>query len=395
MELGPNNNIEQLFKSGFEDFSPEVDPKVWNNIQHSISSGNASSSFLGSLAGKLILGSAAVVAITVTTVLLLNNNTPETKTTHPETKTTAQNNIVTSDHSNTTTPTNTVPSTDNVVKNNDTPITNTNTSGNEQKVNTNEPDPNHVPNNVNNVPAPKTHVTHNNPDPNKIKQEPKQEPKQPVNPNPMVNNHQEPVNNNNTEPEHNTSAHLNKQPLAKIDFTPSQMGGLYGPIAISFRNMAKAATHEWNFGDHSSGVNNTSNQQNPSHIYEYPGEYTIILSATNEQGRTEKDSVKIRILNNAFFIPNTFTPNGDGNNDVYKVIKNDNYPFEISNLEIVIFDRTNNKVAAFNSTDYGWDGISISNGKKCPQGTYLVLVRYTSSEDGASREQKGSLFLKE
>jgi gliding motility-associated-like protein len=382
MELGPNNNIEQLFRSGFEGFSPEVDPKVWNNVQQTINSGNGGS-WLGSLAGKLILGSAAVIAITVTTILLLNNNSPETKTTNPETKTTAQNNVITPN--TTTTTTNPVVTNNNSSKNTVAPVTNPNNSQtNSVTKTTTEPNPVNNNNQVNVVP-------NNNPDPNKIKQEPKPE-NHPENNNQVVNNHPEPPQNNNTaEPEHQNVNTLNKQPVAVIKFQPSSTGGTYSPIAISFQNEGKAVSQEWSFGDGSF----SSMESSPVHIFEYPGDYTIILVATNEQGRTEKDSVKIRILNNAFFIPNTFTPNGDGNNDVYKVIKNDNYGFEITNLEIVIFDRTNDKVAAFNSTDYGWDGVSISNGKKCPQGTYLVLVRYTSSEDGRSHEQKGSLFLKE
>jgi gliding motility-associated-like protein len=50
---------------------------------------------------------------------------------------------------------------------------------------------------------------------------------------------------------------------------------------ISFLNLTDTATnYTWNFGDPASGLNNTSNSLNPSHIYSAPGVYTVTLSAS-------------------------------------------------------------------------------------------------------------------
>ena len=385
MELGPNNNIEQLFKSGFEGYSPDVDPKVWNNIQKSLgNSGNGSGSLIGSLAGKLIIGTAAVTLITVSTILLLNSGTTTNPVNNNAPKITAQNTNtekLNTNNNNSTTLNTTTTGNENKPVTTDTHSntpsgTNVNGTNHNTPVNNNPVQPNvTVQNTDNNKPENNTD-THNNGN------------KTPIAP---VKSTTDVQNEPNPENEHTVNVNINKQPVAVIGFTASSSGGTYAPIAITFVNKGKAVSQEWNFGDGSF----SSFELSPVHIFEYPGEYTITLNATNDANRTEHDSVKILILSNAFFIPNTFTPNGDGNNDVYKVIKNDNYPYEITNLEIVVYDRTNQKVASFNSTDYGWDGLSIANGKKCLQGTYLVLVRYTSSEDGKSHEQRGSLFLKE
>src|ERR1051326_8038168 len=68
MELG-RNNMEKFFKKSFEDFQPDVDPKVWNNIQNSLNGSKSSgTSWLGSLGAKLIIGSAAVALVTVSSL---------------------------------------------------------------------------------------------------------------------------------------------------------------------------------------------------------------------------------------------------------------------------------------------------------------------------------------
>jgi gliding motility-associated-like protein len=51
------------------------------------------------------------------------------------------------------------------------------------------------------------------------------------------------------------------------------------------------------------------------------------------------------------FVPNTFTPNGDGNNDVLLVRGR-----SIRELEFMVFDRWGEKVFETNDQDRGWDG---------------------------------------
>jgi gliding motility-associated-like protein len=53
----------------------------------------------------------------------------------------------------------------------------------------------------------------------------------------------------------------------------------------------------------------------------------------------------------AIFIPNAFTPNGDGENDVFFVRGNG-----IDEMQLVIYNRWGEKVFESNSKDNGWDG---------------------------------------
>ena len=326
----------------------------------------------------MIIGSAAVAIFSVSTLILLGKN--EGSNTVKNTATTKS--PITAQNANTTTNNNNIKPTTTTVdpKNNSTVI--------HQPVVNNNPATNHnLPISTN----PTENKTTTNTDGNKVGPETKTDP--------VTNSTQHtgttvtPVNpddNNVISPNHETSVVINLAKIAKIEFTTSG-SSTYAPLTVYFVNKGKAVTEEWSFGDGSF----PRFEKNPVYLFEYPGEYTIILTATNEAGRVEKDSIKIKIKSNAFFIPNTFTPNGDGQNDSYKIIKNDNYPYEMTNLEIVIYDRMNGKMAAFNSVDYGWDGRSIKDGRMCPQGTYMVLIKYTSSEDGKSHEERGYLFLKD
>ena len=69
------------------------------------------------------------------------------------------------------------------------------------------------------------------------------------------------------------------------------------------------------------------------------------------------------------YIPNTFTPDGDGVNDLFKVIGSDLYN---KDFIFTIFNRWGEIVFEGNSPDEGWDG--TFRGKNCPIGTYVYQL---------------------
>lgn len=81
------------------------------------------------------------------------------------------------------------------------------------------------------------------------------------------------------------------------------------------------------------------------------------------------------IENMHVYLPTSFTPNGDGKNDIYKpIIFGDVHAYEFS-----IFDRWGQMI--FTSTDpqEGWDG--TFKGEKAPQDVYVVKVKYKNDQD--------------
>ena len=72
------------------------------------------------------------------------------------------------------------------------------------------------------------------------------------------------------------------------------------------------------------------------------------------------------------YAPNSFTPDGDGLNDVwYPIIRNS------ASLEYSIFNRWGEKI--FQESDIGWDG--SFNGMKCPIGVYTYIINYIDSKN--------------
>lgn len=84
------------------------------------------------------------------------------------------------------------------------------------------------------------------------------------------------------------------------------------------------------------------------------------------------------------FIPNLFTPNGDGVNDEWQVFG------PVSEIYIVIWDRWGNKVFETTDINQTWDG--TYNGKPVNSGVYAVYIRGTLL-DGSSFEHQGYILL--
>lgn len=70
-----------------------------------------------------------------------------------------------------------------------------------------------------------------------------------------------------------------------------------------------------------------------------------------------------------FELPNIFTPNGDGINDVYKAIR----WRRIKEINLNIVDRWGNLVYTTKDPDFKWDGISIISKVKVSEGTFFYI----------------------
>lgn len=85
------------------------------------------------------------------------------------------------------------------------------------------------------------------------------------------------------------------------------------------------------------------------------------------------------------FVPNSFSPNGDGVNDVIRV-----YGAAIRELRFTIFNQWGEKVFETRDMNTGWDG--VYKGKPQPSGVYIYVCQLTAT-DGTSQTKKGSVNL--
>jgi gliding motility-associated-like protein len=115
-----------------------------------------------------------------------------------------------------------------------------------------------------------------------------------------------------------------------------------------------------------------------------PGNYYVEIS--NACG-TITDTVRVDTNCVALLeMPNVFTPNGDGINDLFIPIKTQ----QINNLTFSIYNRWGNQIAEIKPNMIGWDG---KNGEEsCPEGVYFWLAIY-SDKFGMQYSQKGFVQL--
>ena len=93
------------------------------------------------------------------------------------------------------------------------------------------------------------------------------------------------VADNCTTPVTNSSVVVTVYPTPDVNFTADIFSGCQ-PLIVNFTDLSTPTIYSWswNFGDPTSGFNNTSNQQNPTHIFNDYGLFTVSLSVTTSDG---------------------------------------------------------------------------------------------------------------
>ncbi|MBO7491743.1 MAG: gliding motility-associated C-terminal domain-containing protein [Bacteroidales bacterium] len=86
------------------------------------------------------------------------------------------------------------------------------------------------------------------------------------------------------------------------------------------------------------------------------------------------------------FVPNSFTPDGNGTNDLFMPKAS----FTVKDYEINIFSRNGGRVFTSRNIEQGWDG--YNHGTLLPSGAYLYVIRYTDP-DGNTKTLKGQVVL--
>lgn len=112
----------------------------------------------------------------------------------------------------------------------------------------------------------------------------------------------------------------------------------------------------------------------PSVKFAEPGNYKITLTATSFEGCKNEITKTVEIKNEFnVFVPNSFTPNFDGTNDVFIPVFTV-YGLDAKSFEMEIFDRWGHSVCHTNDLAKGWDGTVQSETAK--EDVYVYMIRY-------------------
>ena len=127
-----------------------------------------------------------------------------------------------------------------------------------------------------------------------------------------------------------------------------------GNSRISYFDFSnESISWSWDFGDGSQ-----SDQKTGEHVFSDTGRFEVSLSVIDNNGCRNSAREQVIISENfSFYVPNAFTPNGDGINDSFRAAGQG-----INEFEMVILNRWGEKVFETNNMLVPWNGISMQEG---------------------------------
>jgi gliding motility-associated-like protein len=159
----------------------------------------------------------------------------------------------------------------------------------------------------------------------------------------------------------------------QVTFYPNHK---YGPVV----------KYEWMFqGAAGSSSYDTSGVKNPFRIYDVVGKYPVMLVSTTDKGCIDTVFKILDIRDEmSVYIPNTFTPNGDGLNDLFQIkgigLRADGFTMEI-------FDRWGALIYSTKDILKGWDG--TAKGLPVKNDVYVYKVRVIGANGEGRQEYIG------
>jgi gliding motility-associated-like protein len=170
---------------------------------------------------------------------------------------------------------------------------------------------------------------------------------------------------------------VDNYPIAS--FVPSSNSFTELTQLLEFTNNSSGAeSYSWDFGDGASSA-----EINPAYFFtDNLNGHVITLTAYSQFLCANVDSVEI-LFNNGlvYYIPNTFTPNGDEFNQTFKPIFSNS--IDVYNYSFYIYNRWQHLIFETQDVEKGWDGLFGADGIPVPQGTYTfkIIVKFTETDE--------------
>jgi gliding motility-associated-like protein len=333
--------MKKSYKEIFDNYEPEPPKKVWENIEKNI---NKNSGFTNFKKGALLSGVAIIIIATIFLIIPSKTNISDKKT-----DTYSENKIITANQSE---------------------------ESNSKEINTYD-----VTINKKQTKKDINRITENKPiqTESKIKEIiQKTEEKNSLNKNQKNTNTVLSENGNNVISNLSVDIPIeNPVPIAqnkesKIKISGEQTICLGEKAILSAEGGVK---YLWSTGEKSKSIVVSPNTTT---------DYTVMV--TDEDGNKKTGLLTVTVADCiALFVPNAFTPNGDGQHDVFKPVGTN-----IKKFEMTILSRTGQIVFNTHSLNDGWDG--TIGGKPAPTGVYIYNISYTN-ELNQNKILQGSLTL--
>lgn len=130
----------------------------------------------------------------------------------------------------------------------------------------------------------------------------------------------------------------------------------------------------------------SSGQNTPAIQVLNPGKYELFVTDSNGCPGTDSIYIKDSACPQYVYVPNAFTPNGDGRNDIFKPV----LAGAVGEYTFAVYNRLGILVFESNDPSAGWNG--TTGGRQQPAGTYVWMCIYRLYQQ-PQRLQKGTVML--
>jgi gliding motility-associated-like protein len=175
--------------------------------------------------------------------------------------------------------------------------------------------------------------------------------------------------------------YLQPNPTADFEVSAYELNS-YEPHVETKNKSDRALRYLWSFGDGSLPSQETA----PTYTYGgKPGEYNIrLIAISNGKNCTDTAVRKVLIPEELiYYVPNTFTPNGDANNNTFQPVFTTGY--DPQEYTFRIFNRWGDLVFESQNSKIGWDGSYAGNEMKNDTYTWKVEFKEKRSEKTHSK----------
>jgi gliding motility-associated-like protein len=175
------------------------------------------------------------------------------------------------------------------------------------------------------------------------------------------------------------------EPFPTVVFSSNPEFRFLNKSTNGFNQTTPGYTYSWSFGDGASSV-----LENPTHLYSGEvADYIVLLEVTDNFGCKDSISQVVSIIEDLkIFIPNSFTPDGDELNDVFKP---SGVGYQEKGYEMTIYDRWGKQVFVSNQFDKGWDG-TIDGEKVTTSFVFFYRIDIIDLK-GSKKKYKGTVTL--
>ncbi|MES2590604.1 MAG: PKD domain-containing protein [Bacteroidota bacterium] len=175
---------------------------------------------------------------------------------------------------------------------------------------------------------------------------------------------------------------INPSPHAGVGVSVSDSNALLTTI---FNQSQQSTTCVLYFGDGDSLVG--CNWNEVFHTYQEMGDYVITQIVMNSNGCTDTIEINVAMeCESKIFIPNAFTPDGNGLNDLFYIYGNC-----LNDYKLMIFDRGGELMYETTDITKGWNGMYKL--KPVEQDVYVWKLFYTNSTEKTKKEKIGHVTV--